>query len=199
MAVVSPPQPLMVTGVNFLSPQPTIFILEEKIGLSLSSDSGKVYDEHGQQVFKVKGKHITLHDAVWLQQLNGQNILGLKKKLLSMHATCNLVTPDERVVAVVKKAHIIQLKANAHVYLGEETSGEPDLIVAGGFRAKNLTITHVQSGCVITAVQRKQFTMKNILFDQDTYNIMIAPNVDIALMLMICVTIDEVFNDENDG
>mmetsp|Transcript_565 Transcript_565/g.1919 ORF Transcript_565/g.1919 Transcript_565/m.1919 type:complete len:201 (+) Transcript_565:106-708(+) len=199
MAVASPPQPFMITGVQFMSPQPKSFVLEEKIGLSMTSDSGKIYDEHGQKVFLIKGKHMTLHDSVWLRHVDGTNILGLKKKLLSLHATTNIVTPDERVVAVVKKAHVMQIKASASVYIGGDDSGQPLLAISGGFRAKNLTITHLPSGIVIAAVQRKQFTMKNIIFDQDTYNILIAPNVDIAFILMLCIVVDEMFNDENDS
>lgn len=79
-----------VTSEDYVVSEDTKYVFQEKIGLSLSSDSGRVYDESGEEeVFKIKGKRITIHDSVWLQTADDDenDIIGMRKALVSLHDT----------------------------------------------------------------------------------------------------------------
>lgn len=52
-----------------------------------------------------------------------------------------------------------------------------------------------QGGIVVARIDRKLLSGKDILFGQQTYALQVAPNVDMALMVAMCICMDEKNNE----
>ena len=73
---------------------------------------------NGTKWFQIQGSAVSLREKRTMQDVNGQDICGYQKKLLSMHATAYVTVNDgSMVVATIKKQSNFQLVATADVYL----------------------------------------------------------------------------------
>ena len=73
---------------------------------------------NGTKWFQIQGSAVSLREKRTMQDVNGQDICGYQKKLLSMHATAYITVNDgTMVVATIKKQSNFQLVATADVYL----------------------------------------------------------------------------------
>ena len=68
--------------------------------------------------------------------------------------------------------------------------------MVGGFLNRGAQITESSSGQVVAEIHRKHFTAAEIFAKQQTYNVTIAPNVDMALVAAMCICLDEKRNEK---
>merc|ERR1712018_876338 len=145
-----------------------------------------------------------------MKDVNGQDICGYRKKLLSMYATAyiTIVGPSgTMVVATVKRQSNFSLESSADIYIHNPpmsiddvtTSGLPVSIhVEGDILSKKYDFmmgdlnTHPYK---IAQVVRKMYTGTEMVFGQSTYFLEVGPNVDIAFICMCAYAIDELFSD----
>ena len=59
-------------------------------------------------------------------------------------------------------------------------------------------IVDERNGAVVGRINRKLLSGRDLLFGQQTYALTVAPNVDMALMVALCICMDEK-NNEGSG
>jgi uncharacterized protein YxjI len=65
----------------------------------------------------------------------------------------------------------------------------------GNWRDTTAEIVDAQSGAVAARIDRKVFNLREAVMDHQTYYLTVAPGVDVALMVALCVCLDEMQNE----
>jgi len=60
-------------------------------------------------------------------------------------------------------------------------------------------IVNEKTGTVVGRIDRKLLSGRDLLFGQQTYALTVAPNVDLALMVAMCICMDEKNNEGKGG
>ena len=60
-------------------------------------------------------------------------------------------------------------------------------------------IVDERTGVVVGRIDRKLLSGRDLLFGQQTYALTVAPNVDLALMVAMCICMDEKNNESGGG
>ena len=150
---------------------------------------------------------MSMRGKATMKDVNGQDICGYRKKILSMHGTAHITIEGPSgtmVVATVKSQSNFFMDSSADIYIHNPpmsidnvtTSGLPVSIhVAGDILSKmydfmmgNLDTNPYK----IAQVVRKFQT----LFENGTYFLEIGPNVDVAFICICAYAIDELFSDD---
>ena len=69
------------------------------------------------------------------------------------------------------------------------------LVMKGNWNDRAAHIVNESTGEPVARISRKRLTARHILFGQDTYNVTVAPGVDMALVAGLCICFDEKNND----
>jgi len=193
--------------------------MKEKV-LSLSGDDFTITDkESGQPMYKIHGKAFSMRDKKKLLDVHGNMIGTIKEKHLTMHRRMYILDSDKMVRVVVRKSSYFQLAASADAWILKkplkmddinkaETKSRPaDICMGGNWRSKNFIFVMNPSSPavqiaggqqqVIAKTQRKGMNARGLLAGKDTYYIHIPAYVDAALILLLSVTLDEIFRDDN--
>ena len=167
-----------------------LFIKEKK--MSLSGDSARIKDEHGNTIFTIDAHLMTISDRRTLADSQG-NVIGQlrRKKTPGIHETYYIGTPtDDKKCAVKLKGILNPIKCDAHIMVGGTNVGE----VSGNWRAKKFSI--YVKGYLVAQVHRKT-SLGAILMDADTYCIQVEPGVDLAFISLVTIALDELYHDED--
>jgi len=165
--------------------------------LSVSKGDWTITDQVGHSSFKVDGRVASMRDKRYLRDAAGNKILTMKKKLITMHDTWEILAGDgDKVVATCKKSSLVQFKTAMDVMLASSTTGKhtPDYQVKGDFFDRNITIFR---GAEQAALVTRQITFTAAILDKDTFGVTIFPGVDQALVFALIVIMDEVFLHDN--
>ncbi|KAL6079369.1 hypothetical protein QOT17_000993 [Balamuthia mandrillaris] len=155
--------------------EPVTVVLQEKIW-SLSGDSFRILDNNQREVLQVKGNVFSLREQKVLYDSHGKELGLILKKLLAFKAQEDIHTPDRRKnIASIAEKSFFQLKSNAE-----------EIHIRGSCLARDLTFQ--LGGRTIAHVHRS-------LEESDSYLLTVAPNVDLAFMVLVTICLDEVFND----
>lgn len=77
------------------------------------------------------------------------------------------------------------------------STGQPvTLLLKGDMFGRSATIC-IENGLPIAMIKRKGMNVANLVFDQQTYFVDVAPGVDLALMAGLCILLDEIENDQS--
>ncbi|HSC90982.1 MAG TPA: LURP-one-related family protein [Gaiellaceae bacterium] len=132
----------------------------------------------GRPAFKVDGKALRITKTLVLEALEGDEVLTIRKKLLSIRDTME-IERDGRTVATVEKALVTPLRDRFSI----EVEGGEDMEAKGDIVDHEYTIE--RGGDTVAAVSKRRFRMR------DTYGIEIAEGVNDALILAVTVCIDQ--------
>eukprot|EP01089_Gocevia_fonbrunei_P005851 TRINITY_DN1634_c0_g1_i1.p1 TRINITY_DN1634_c0_g1~~TRINITY_DN1634_c0_g1_i1.p1 ORF type:complete len:195 (+),score=24.99 TRINITY_DN1634_c0_g1_i1:191-775(+) len=166
-------------------------VLKEKI-FSLTGDSFNVQDTNGNDVFQLKGKLVSLHQRKVLKDMEGNSLGVVRKRMVSVHKRQNIYDADGKKIAFAEKKHFLQLHANAVIMM---KSTEEEITVSGSFAAFDFKF--YLGDTVIAYVHRSFLNARNILAHKDTYHLTVAPNVDLAFMILATICLDEIFCDHH--
>lgn len=186
MAITKPFTPI---AAHLNAKVPTTLYFSEKM-LSLTGDSGKVKDENGNTVFKIKAKYCTLSDRRYLLDSEGNTIgQARRKKTPAIHEKYYLgPADDEKRCSVKLKGMLNPLKCDADIYMGKKVVGQ----VSGNWRAKKYNIQVFNK--VVATVDRKR-TLNSTFMDADTYCMKVNEGVDTAFITLVTVALDELYHD----
>lgn len=81
------------------------------------------------------------------------------------------------------------------IFTPSTTEGLVSLNMKGNWRSRKAAIVDAATGAVVAQIDRKRFNARQIFFHQQTYVVMVAPGVDLALITALCVCFDEKNND----
>lgn len=130
-----------VVGQQYVAHAPMTYAISQKV--SIKDGDWAIVDQNGNSSFKVSGKIASMRDKRYLKDAAGNKILTLKKKLITMHNSWEILAGDGgNVLATCKKSSLVQVKTAMDVMLASSTSGKntPDYQVKGDFFNYNIAI-----------------------------------------------------------
>ncbi|KAG8685503.1 hypothetical protein FRC09_014702 [Ceratobasidium sp. 395] len=164
---------------------------------SMSGDSYAITDTQGRPYFKMEGHAFHIRDKKTLMEANGQPVFNIQNKLLSIHHqylvyNANQSTESEPLFLV--KSHFSLTGAKLDVTFTNAADGRQVVFeLKGSFFDRNAEIT--MGGQPVARITRQFMNAGELLFDQQTYFLTVAPGVDAAMMVALCVCMDEKVNE----
>jgi len=137
-----------------------------------------IKDEAGNDVFIVDGRYISLHDKLSFQDLRGNELCVIQRKLLAWGPTHEIYHQGE-LVAVVKESLFTLM---GHRFTVDDTNGPDDLEARGNFTNHEYVIT--RRGQEVAWVSEQWFSLA------ETYGVQTAEGQDDVLILAITVVIE---------
>ncbi|KAJ9091076.1 hypothetical protein QFC19_009250 [Naganishia cerealis] len=174
--------------------------------MSFSGDDFTVKDAmSGQVMFKVEGSSLSIRDNKKRTSLlipaivdaRGQKLFKLKKKLIAIHATYIGTAPNsDEEVFKIKSSLSFGTKLTATFRNVAGDGKETELVLRGNILDRSAEIT-TSSGIPVARISRSFMNAGEAFFDKQTYILTIAPGVDAALLLAICICLDEKANESD--
>jgi len=189
-------QHIPVVGQQYVAQTVRSYAVSKK-KMSVSKGDWTITDQLGHNSFKVDGRIASMKDKRFLRDAAGNKILLMKKKLITLHDTWEILTGDgNHVLATCKKSSLVQFRTAMDVMLASSTTGKhnPDYQVKGDFFDRNLTVFR---GAEPAALVTRQITFTTAILGKDTFGVTIFPGVDEALVFALIVIMDEVFLHDN--
>ncbi|KAJ3494105.1 hypothetical protein NLG97_g4296 [Lecanicillium saksenae] len=189
------PQPIGQFNTTIARGTETI-VLKEKV-LSLSGDSFDIKNINGQPFLKVQGRHATISGRKSIYDMAGTHLFDIVKEHFHLHATYAAETPEKHKFLEIKssiklfgskatgtftapdgKTHIFGMRGNwldskAEIILGEDKAGP-----------------------VVAIIDRQFFNKREFFGGQQTYAVTVAPGMDMALAVALCIALDEKNNEK---
>lgn len=135
-------QHVPVVGQQYVAQTVKSYAVSKK-KLSMSKGDWTITDQMGHSSFKVSGRIASMRDRRFLQDAAGNKILTMKKKIVTLHDTWEILAGDgSTVLATSKKSSLVQFRTALDVMLASSTTGKhtPDYQVKGDFFDRNITI-----------------------------------------------------------
>jgi uncharacterized protein YxjI len=151
------------------------YIIKERF-FRLGEDSD-ILDESGQPVLHVDGKVLTLRDRLIVNDLSGQEVASVHRKLLAFRPTYEISVRGEKAAQVRK--HLFTPFRDSFTI---DVPGPDDLEMTGSLLDHDFTIRRGDQ--VVATVSKAWLTFR------DTYGVEIAPGEDDVLILASVLALD---------
>lgn len=160
------------------------YVMKQK--LFAWGDDFTIKTEDGQEAFFVDGKAFCLGKKLSFQDMQGNELVFIRQKLLSWGPTYELHRGEE-LAAVVKKHLFTLFRCRFTV----DVSGPDDLEAEGSFLDREYVFR--RSGRLVATVSKRWFSWA------DTYGVDVAEGEDAVLILASTVVIDMVCHEDRKG
>ncbi|KAI9005377.1 tubby C-terminal-like domain-containing protein [Gaertneriomyces semiglobifer] len=197
--VQAPPTPVACVDPRFCMPQSVTLHLREKI-FSFSGDDFKIKDPNTDQVyFRIAGRALSLRDKKTFSDAYGEPVMNMKKELLAFIPNYNLHYGDDSKNKLAEiRAHVTLMKPRLSVSFVSKVDGTPiELGMKGDWLARRAIVwmdygrKGKENRIIVAKVTAPVLTGRNMFFGVQDYYVTIAPGMDIALVVAICVALDE--------
>ncbi|CAE6442609.1 unnamed protein product [Rhizoctonia solani] len=194
-ALVPQNPPLGVMPAYAQNHELTLKLREKR--MSLSGDSFEITDPQGRPYFKMEGNALSIRNKKTLKQADGRPIFNIQNKLLTIHHqylvyNANESTESEPLFLI--KSHFSVTGAKIDVTFKNAADGREVVFdLRGSFFDRSAEITQVDTLGDLVHADRET---GELLFDQQTYYLTVAPGVDAAMMVALCVCMDEKQNEK---
>ncbi|KAL4729144.1 hypothetical protein ACLX1H_003554 [Fusarium chlamydosporum] len=188
---------------NLMAAQTETLVLKEKV-MSLTGDSFDIKLANGQPILKVEGKVMSISGRKKVFDMQGNHLFSIVKELLHIHATYAVEDPQGVKIMEVKSSFkrkspyftdcIMGSKATATFTSSDGTA--EILEMKGNWFDYAADIFDKSTNTVIARIDRKLLSGRDMIFGQQTYALMVAPGVDMALMAALCICMDEKNNEK---
>jgi uncharacterized protein YxjI len=195
------PEPICATEPRFCLPNPVQLRLREKY-FSLSGDDFKISDANsGVVYFQCQGKYFSLREKKVLRDNMGVPVLNLKDQLISFTDKYKVYAGDSSDRQICKfNSQITFLKAKLSTSFVDVMTGRQRYVVLkGDWRDKRCVIylgEPKQGGIPLAKIYRP-LSGRTWMLGVDDYILEVAPGVDIALMVIMCIALDEHARDKS--
>ncbi|KAI1455428.1 DUF567-domain-containing protein [Annulohypoxylon moriforme] len=172
----------------FIAKASETLVLKEKVA-SLSGNSFDITLSNGQPIFKVKGESLTLSNRMNVMDVGGNLLFCIRKKHLTIHTTYYAENPSGDEIFEVQS----KFRLGGSKFIGSFTSAsgqQEHLLMKGDWTDTSAEITDEASGQVAASIYRDRWNARELLGGQQTYNVTIAPNVDMAVIVAMCICLD---------
>ncbi|KAK8191021.1 tubby C-terminal-like domain-containing protein [Phyllosticta capitalensis] len=173
---------------EFVAQQQEKLELKEKISWSGSDSVVKTFD--GRQLFQVEGKAWSMSARKHVRDGQGRDLFTIRKHVWSCLLPSYYIEDlaGNRICEVSGSWSWAHTKAKCDfVSIGGKSE---TLSLRGNWTHTGAEIKHEPTGQMVANITR---TMKarDLFANAQTYTIFVAPNVDMALMVAICVCLDD--------
>jgi len=171
-------------------------ILKEKV-LSLSGDSFTIKTTDGRPILQVKGEVMSLSGRKHVMDMQGNLLFDIRKQLIAFHATYYCEDPKGNQFFEVKSKFSIGSSKAIGTFTSTAGSGKQcELVMKGDFFDRKAEITDAATKQLVATIDRKFLNVGEILGGQQTYAVSISPGVDMALIIAMCICLDEKRNEK---
>ena len=148
---------------------------------------------NGQPWFQITGRAFSFRDKKTLLNIYGQAICNLRDKMISIPPKQELYAGDsnDMLLCQIKKQFAL-FQTKLSIPVRNLTNGQ-DLTVylKGNWLEKKASIMMGDKHGPVIATISRQLSLKEIFFKKQDYIVTIAPGVDAAFIVMVCVALDE--------
>ncbi|KAK3681255.1 tubby C-terminal-like domain-containing protein [Podospora appendiculata] len=188
------PQPIGIFN-QFIAPHSETLILREKV-MSLSGDSFEIKLQSGQPLLRIQGSVLSLSGRKSVFDMAGNHLFDICKELLHLiHTTYAVEDPSKKKLMEVKSSFTLFGSKATATFTSANGTAEA-LEMKGNWFDTAADIIDKKNGAVVARIDRKLLSGRDLLFGQQTYALTVAPGVDMALMVALCIAMDEKNNDE---
>ncbi|KAF2495288.1 DUF567-domain-containing protein [Lophium mytilinum] len=173
----------------YIAQQSETLVLKEHV-LSLSGDSFSIKTTDGRAIFQVKGEVMSLSGRKHLMDMSGSPIFDIRKEHLTLHTTYYGEDPSGNKILEVKSKFAL-LGSTAYGTFTSLSGKAEKLEMKGDWLSTSGQIVDTSTGEVVATIDRKLLSGKDIFFGQQTYALTIAKGADMALMVAMCIALDE--------
>ncbi|KAK3296667.1 tubby C-terminal-like domain-containing protein [Chaetomium fimeti] len=183
------PQPLVVFG-HMIANQTVTLVLKEK-----SFDDFTIKGLDGMRWMHIEGKIASIHGRKKVFDPSGAHLFDIVKELLHWHATynCEAEGGSRQYMQVKSKFSFFSSRANATFTTSQGMPAK--LAMTGNWMDTTADIVDTASGAVAARIDRKLFNARELFLGHQTYHVTIAPGVDVALIIAMCVCLDATQNE----
>ncbi|KAJ7286088.1 tubby C-terminal-like domain-containing protein [Mycena rebaudengoi] len=181
---------------QFCARQQMTLVLQEK-AFSFSGDNFSVKDQGGNTVVKCDGKALSWSDKKVFTDAAGNHLFDLKTKHFHIHKTFEAEDAAGNVILTVQGRFKLIGSKMAATFRNAADGREIELICKGSFLDRKAEIT--MDDQVVAEIARSFFNAREIFGDKQTYQVSVAPGMDLALMAAICICLDEKENEKVKG
>lgn len=191
--------PASVVDMGYCAPGQVALRVREKMYSFTGQDKFTVMDDRGTIWFRMDAQMFSMRDAKTLSDGAGRPVLTLRRKLWSIHGTCEILNASGQLVAAVKRT-IWRLSPVLNIYVGPDASsrkGTGDYVVNTKFPMLDFEVAPNVDGkpVILAHIHRlSYFCGDNINFtmsEADRYSFSAQPGVDLALLVALCIILDE--------
>ncbi|KAI1844494.1 hypothetical protein JX265_010011 [Neoarthrinium moseri] len=187
------PTPLGIFAPFFARKSETL-VIKEKV-LSLSGDSFDIKTVDGRPIFQVKGSAWSLSGRKMVCDMGGNHLFTIRKKHLAIHSTYYAEDPNgNQFFDVTSKFSIGSSKAYGNFV--SATGKQERLFMKGDFFDRSADITDAATKQPVATIRRQFLNARELIAGQQTYEVTIAPNVDMAVIVAMCICLDEKRNEK---
>ncbi|KAF1919063.1 tubby C-terminal-like domain-containing protein [Ampelomyces quisqualis] len=183
MAALPPvPQPIALFP-QFIAQGPETIVLREKV-MSLSGDSFEIKLASGSPILQVEGNVMSISGKKKVRDMQGNHLFTIAKEHFHLHATY-----------VVKSS--LKLMGSKATATFQSHHGKQEKLVMNGnwFNTSADIVDEAMNDAVVARINRKILSGKDLFFGQQTYGVQVAPGVDLALIVALCICLDEKNNE----
>ena len=141
-------------------------------------DSFAIYDKHGDQVFRAKGKLVSAGERLSLRSMDGKKLASIRQKLVSLVPRYR-IRRGGKLLAEVKKRAFTALKARFKVKMKD---GSPDLEIVGNLLDHEYKVR--RRGKTVARISKKWIAFG------DSYGIDVDKGEDDVLILSCAIVVD---------
>ncbi|GAB9471333.1 Tubby c-terminal-like domain [Globisporangium polare] len=194
-------KPVAAINAKFCHPDSVTLHLHEKFW-SLTGDDFTIKDaSSGADVFRIKGAVFTLHEKKTLLDSSGATIVNMKEEIFALTPNYQVYAGSDSHNKLFKiKAKLTILETSLRVEFTNAATGQQCFMGLEGDWCHRKALIWLDRGKTgvrepVGKVYRPLTASGNLLFGTQDYYLAVAPNVDIALMVLICIVLDEKASD----
>ncbi|KAL2158256.1 hypothetical protein VTH06DRAFT_4577 [Thermothelomyces fergusii] len=182
------PQPLVLFS-HMMAHQPVTLVLKER-----AFDDFDIKSVDGTRWMHIEGKILSISGRKKVYDFQGQRLFDIIKEPFHLHTTFLCEDKSQR--------QYMQVKSKFKLFSSEATAtfrtaagATATLSMRGDWLDTSADIVDAGSGAVVARIDRKLLNTRELLFGHQTYHVTIAPGADIALVVAMCVCLDEKQNE----
>ncbi|MCJ1282818.1 hypothetical protein MMC26_002144 [Xylographa opegraphella] len=173
---------------NYYATQPTTLVMREKI-MSFTGNDYHIKSTEGASILRVRGNAMSLSERSEVSDNQGQLLFTVRRRLLSFLKDYYAEDPSgNKFLAVDGEFSFGRNKASIS-FINASDAQEIQLKMKGDWF--DMTTEIKWGDAVVARIDREMRTGWQILGGPQTYFVTVAPNVDMALMVALCICLDE--------
>ena len=185
--VAAPGAPLAVLSAEFVRRSPVQLVMQQKASWSRGDAVIRTSDD--EELFKMKGKATSLvKESRVLQDLQGTVLAQLKTDYNQLRLRQVILRADGTHVATVQRS-----KQRGTDRASVTIPGQPPLSIAGTPGGSFFAVD-TEDGTRVACASTDRASLKNQFLEVERYTLTIASNVDVAFIVLVCASLDRMFN-----
>ena len=200
-------QPLCcLFGPKFCLSFPKTFHIREKLRMN-RDDCFKVYDSDGVECFKVSNPLKTMRGKHVISNVDGEELVKLKKKLLAIHPTWHINSGhnlESRLATLVFEFTLLKKKCHVYVYdtpyphEDDNTDYEhlrPRLLIKSDTTGRDFKVYDEATNDVYAETSKRHIGTTELLMEKDDYKVTVTPGVDVLFMVALTLMYEYALSD----